>query len=210
MSRAEKYSAARSLLRQRQGHGAAYLGAVQVDHRQAEVVRRHRLVGVQQEVADVAVAVIDPGAVHAADHLRHFGDQRALEARLPAAAGPSSRVQLLEVGGRRQLLGDDEGVLRRRIAAALAIGHRGHGRHAGLGQALDRPSTPGRRRAPAALAREQVLDDLAPADAAVDLDEVAAPVDLGAQGAAPFQLAVDLALQGLHVGEGILVRPIGS
>ncbi len=52
---------------------------------------------------------------------------------------------------------------------------------------------------------EQVLDDLAPADAAVNLDEIAAPFDFGAQGAAAFQLAVDLTLQGLHGGEG--VRP---
>ena len=43
----------------------------------------------------------------------------------------------LEVHGRRQFLGDDEGMLPRRIAAALAVGDRGHGRYAGLVQAPD-------------------------------------------------------------------------
>ena len=57
------------------------------------------------------------------------------------------------------------------------------------------------------LGGDQVLGDLAPADAAVDLDEVAAPVDFGTQGAAAFQLAVDLALQLLDFDEGILGVP---
>ena len=58
------------------GDYRAGLSAVQVDHREFEVVGGHRFVGVQQEVADVAVAVIDPGAVHHAGHACHFGNQR--------------------------------------------------------------------------------------------------------------------------------------
>ncbi|MCY1186957.1 hypothetical protein D9M73_278790 [compost metagenome] len=55
----------------------------------------------------------------------------------------------------------------------------------------------------------QVLDDFAPTDAAVDLDEVAAPVDFGTQGAAAFQFAIDLALQALDLDEGVLAGPEG-
>src|SRR5690606_41916777 len=55
----------------------------------------------------------------------------------------------------------------------------------------------------------QVLGDLTPADAAVNLDEVAATVDLGTQGATAFQLAVDLPFQVLDFDEGVLVAPEG-
>ncbi|MCY1438364.1 hypothetical protein D9M71_545580 [compost metagenome] len=99
-------------------------------------------------------------------------------------------------------------MLARRIAAALAIGHRGHGRHRGLVQTLQ-----GLLLLAGAEHRQlggaEVLDDLAPADATVDLDEVAAPVDLGTQGAAAFQFAVDLALQALDLDEGVLAGPEG-
>ena len=97
-------------------------------------------------------------------------------------------------------------MLPRRIADALAVGDRGHGRYAGLVQAPD--GLPLLARAEhRELGGEQVLGDLAPADATVDLDEVAAPVDLGAQGAAPLQFAVDLALQRLHRLERVAPAP---
>ena len=94
------------------------------------------------------------------------------------------------------------------IAAALAVGHGGHGRYADFVQALDRPPllacTEYR-----SLDGEQILDYLAPADTAVNLDEVAAPLDLGAQRAAAFQFAVDLAFEALDLREGILAPPQG-
>ncbi|MNG05955.1 hypothetical protein D3C84_891720 [compost metagenome] len=97
-------------------------------------------------------------------------------------------------------------MLLRRIAATLAESHGSHGRHAHLMQALDgRPLLAGAEHG--RLGGEQVLDDLAPADAAMDLDEVAPALHLGAQGAAAFQLAIDLALQRLHLGEGVAPGP---
>lgn len=180
---------------------------MQVDHRQAQVIGADRAVGVQQEVADVAVAVVDPGAVHGADHLRHLGDQRTLQARLGWRLQPIQREDF-QIDGRRQFLGDDEGVLCGRIAAALAIRHRGHGSHPGLMQALQGTlllARPQHRK----LGTEQVLDDLAPADAAVDLHEIAATFDLSAQRAAALQLAVDLALQAFDFGERVLAGPEG-
>ncbi|MOA00225.1 hypothetical protein D3C78_1195770 [compost metagenome] len=156
-------------------------------------------------MADVAVAVVDPGAVHAADHRGDPLDQRALEPRL-GRGGEPVEAEVFQADGGRQFLGDDERVLGRRIAAALAEGHGGHGRHAGRGEALDGgPLLGGAEHRQ--LGAEQVLDDLAPADAAVDLDEVAAPGDFGAQGAAAFQLAVDLAVEALDLGEGVLALP---
>ncbi|MNJ71701.1 hypothetical protein D3C77_682730 [compost metagenome] len=41
----------------------------------------------------------------------------------------------------------------------------------------------------------------------MNLDEVAAPIDLGTQRAAAFQLAVDLAFEALDLGEDILAPP---
>src|SRR5690606_11677492 len=97
-------------------------------------------------------------------------------------------------------------MLTRRIAAALAVGHGGHGRHSCSGQALDHlpflRSAEHRR-----LGTEKVLDDLAPANTAVNLDEVTTPVDFGAQGTAAFQLSVDLTLQRLDGLEGVATGP---
>src|SRR5690606_15406876 len=91
-------------------------------------------------------------------------------------------------------------------AAALAISHCGHGRHADFMQALDSlPFLAGTQYRQ--LGAEQVLEDLAPADATVDLDEEPLARHLGTQGATPFQLAVDLALQRLHGIEGITPGP---
>ncbi|MNZ78205.1 hypothetical protein D3C78_967700 [compost metagenome] len=186
-------------------HLSTSLRAVQVDHRQAEVVRGHHLVGMQQEVADVAVAVVDSGAVHGAEHLGDPLDQRTLEARLGRRVAPVA-AEVFQADGGRQLLGDDERVLGGRIAATLAEGHGGHGRHAGRGEALDGgPLLGGAEHRQ--LGAEQVLDDFAPADAAVDLDEVAAPGHFGAQGAAAFQLAVDLPFEALDLGEGVTAGP---
>src|SRR3990167_7089970 len=93
-----------------------------------------------------------------------------------------------------------------RVAPALAVGTRSHGRPPGRGQALDGLpllACAEHRQ----LGAEQVLGDLAPADAAVDLDEETAPGHFCAQSAATFQLAVDLALQGLDRDKGILAGP---
>jgi hypothetical protein len=65
------------------------------------------------------------------------------------------------------------------------------------------PST-GRR------SESEVLDDFGPADAAMDLHEVATPGDLGAQRASPFQLAVDLAVERLDGNERVSARPTAS
>ncbi len=56
-------------------------------------------------------------------------------------------------------------------------------------------------------AGQQVLEDLAPADAAMDLDVIAATIDPGAQGTAPFERAQHLALQGFSRGKRILSGP---
>ena len=50
---------------------------VQVDQRQLERVGRRDRVEVQQEMADVEIAVIDTAFVHASRHCRHTADQRA-------------------------------------------------------------------------------------------------------------------------------------
>ncbi|MCY1439137.1 hypothetical protein D9M71_553580 [compost metagenome] len=93
-----------------------------------------------------------------------------------------------------------------RIAATLAVSDGGHGRHPDFMQALDRPPfLAGAEHRQ--LGSEQVLEDLAPANAAVDLDEVATPFDFSTQGATAFQLAVHLALQALHGIEGIAPGP---
>ncbi|MNM57030.1 hypothetical protein D3C81_682170 [compost metagenome] len=149
--------------------------------------------------------MVDPGAVHAAGHLRHFGDQRALEAWRGRLLDPVD-AEIFQADGRRQLLGDDERMLGGRVAAALTIGDCGHGRHADFVQALDGlPFLAGTQHRQ--LGAEQVLEDLAPADAAVDLDEKALASHFGTQRAAPFQLAIDLALQRLHGIEGITPGP---
>ncbi|MCY1179267.1 hypothetical protein D9M73_196590 [compost metagenome] len=97
-------------------------------------------------------------------------------------------------------------MLRGRVAATLAIGDCGHGRHTHLVQALDGlPLLAGTEHRQ--LGGEQVLENLAPADATVDLDEKALASHFGAQRAAPFQLAIDLALQRLHGVEGITPGP---
>src|SRR5690606_10572991 len=83
-----------------------------------------------------------------------------------------------------------------------------HGGHAGGGQPLDgRPFLAGTQNG--GLQGEEILEDLPPANAAMDLDEIASPRDLGAQGAAPLQFAVHLTLQTLHFDEGILASPEG-
>ncbi|MCY1435629.1 hypothetical protein D9M71_517310 [compost metagenome] len=159
----------------------------------------------QQEMADIAVAVVDPGAVHGAGHARDFVDQRPFQAHRRRVAQPVD-AEVFEADGRRQLLGDDEGMLLCGIAATLAEGHGGHGRHAGLVQALDgRPLLPGAEHGRPG--GQQVLGDFAPADATVDLDEVAASLDFGTQGPPPLQFAVDLSLQRLHFGESVATGP---
>ncbi|MND72786.1 hypothetical protein D3C80_643470 [compost metagenome] len=159
----------------------------------------------QQEMADVAVTVVDPGPVHRASHACHFSDQGALEAWLRWLPAPVD-AEVFEADGRCQFLRDDERVLGSRVAATFAVGHGGHGRHAGLMQALDGPPLlAGSQHRQ--FCRQQVLGHFAPADTPVDLDEIAAPLDLGTQGAAAFQLAVHLPLQALDFGKRIAPGP---
>ncbi|RMU65409.1 hypothetical protein ALP29_200181 [Pseudomonas syringae pv. avii] len=97
-------------------------------------------------------------------------------------------------------------MLRGGVAATLAVRHSGHGRHTDLMQTLDGVpflARPQHRQ----FCGCQVLGNFAPADAAVDLDEVATPVNFGAQRATTFQLAVDLTAQALDLGECIAPGP---
>ncbi len=132
-----------------------------------------------------------------------------ISARLRRGSGGCLRpvqAELFKVGGRRQFFGDDKRMLRRRVAAALAVGHGGHGRHTDFGQTLNGVPLLTRTKH-RQFGGEQVLDDLAPANTAVDLDEIAAPIDFGAQRAAAFQLAINLALQSLDGNERIATGP---
>jgi hypothetical protein len=102
----------------------------------------------------------------------------------------------------------DEGMLPGGIAAPLAVGHGGHGADAQFGQApYGTPFVAGAQDGQAA--GQQVLEDLAPADAVMDLDEIGPVGDFAAQGAAAFQLSEHGAAQFLHGGEGIPVPPEG-
>ncbi|MNC53530.1 hypothetical protein D3C75_1029490 [compost metagenome] len=93
-----------------------------------------------------------------------------------------------------------------RIITALTIGHRSHGRHADFLQALDGlPFLAGAEHRQ--LGGEQVLEDLAPADATVDLHEKPVPAHFSAQGTASFELTVNLALQAFDFGERIASGP---
>src|SRR5690606_29419199 len=165
----------------------------------------YRLVGVQQKVADITVAMVDPGAMHVAGHLRHTLDQGSLEARRWRLLQPIGS-EIFKADRRRQLLGDDEGMLSRRIGTPLAEGHGRHGGYASVGEPLNggpfltSPDHGGFQGA-------DVLKYLAPANATMNLDEIATPLDFSAQGATTFQLAVDLALQLFHFGKGIFALP---
>ena len=81
--------------------------------------------------------MINPGAVHAADHLRHLANQRTLELDRRRLLEPVE-AEVFQTDGRRQLFGDDKRMLLRRIAAAGAESHGRHGRYADLGQTFDR------------------------------------------------------------------------
>ena len=178
---------------------------MQVDDGQAEIVRRDRLVGVQQEVADVAVAMVDPSAVHHAGHACHFGDQRVLEFGLRRLFDPVE-AEVFEADGGRQLFSDDERVLRGRVAALFAIGDGRHGRYADFMQALDR--TPFLARPEYwQLGGQQVFEDFTPANATVNFHKETTPVDFSTQGTSTFQLAVYLAFQTLDFGERIASGP---
>src|SRR5690606_18770632 len=97
--------------------------------------------------------------------------------------------------------GDDEGMPSGGIGTALAEGHRGHGRHAGMGQRVDcLPFLIGTQHR--FLQGGPVLEYFPPADAPVNLDEIALPVDLGTQGTARIECAEDLASQAFHLGDG--------
>src|SRR5690606_27029650 len=59
------------------------------------------------------------------------------------------------------------------------------------------------------LGRKQVLGNFTPTDAAMNLDEITAPVDFDTQGATAFQLTINLAFQLLDLDEGVLALPKG-
>jgi hypothetical protein len=86
-----------------------HLGAMQVDQRQARRAGIDRQV--QQEVADVEIAMVDAAAVHAPRHLGHAPDQRALESRRRRHGAPVA-AEILEADGGREFFGDDEGLRR--------------------------------------------------------------------------------------------------
>jgi hypothetical protein len=130
----------------------------------------------------------------------------------PPALGDAQRRQAacgaegLQVDAGFERLGDQERQLPRRIPAALAEGDRAHGVEAQRPQPGD--GAPFALRAQHRQAQaQQVLGDLAPADAAVDLGEVGAAVELEAQRAAALEGAVLPALEPQHFGEGIAFRP---
>src|SRR5690606_13378488 len=101
---------------------------------------------------------------------------------------------------------DNKRMLRRRIAAPLAIRHGGHGWHADFFQA--RNGFPFLARAQhRQFGSNQILGDFAPADAAMDLDEIPAPLNFGAQGAPTFEFAIHLTVQTLDFGERIASGP---
>ena len=92
------------------------------------------------------------------------------------------------------------------IGAAFSKSDAVHGIDAELRQPPDRPPlvAGAEDRQPQA---EQVADDLTPADAAMDFDEVTAAGHFGAQGATRFQFAENLAAQFFHSDEWIVARP---
>jgi hypothetical protein len=186
------------------GRRIAHLGTMQVDQRQTGRSRIDRQM--QQEVADVEIAMIDAAAMHAPRHLGHAPDQRALESRRRRYGAPVA-TEILEADGGREFLGNDEGMPPCRVAAALGEGHGAHRVDAEGRESLQRtPFIAGAKHRQAA--GQQVLENLKPADAAMDLDVVAATGDLGAQGTAPFERAQHLALQVFDGGEGILSGPV--
>ncbi|MNJ51151.1 hypothetical protein D3C77_464480 [compost metagenome] len=143
--------------------------------------------------------------MHHPGHARHFSNQCTLQAHWRWLLDPVD-TEVFEADGWRQFFSNNERMLRGRIAAALAIGHRSHGRYANFMQTRNRlPFLASAQHWQ--LGSEQVLEDLTPADATVDLDEVATPLDFGAQGATAFKLAVYLALQALHGIECIAPSP---
>ena len=121
--------------------------------------------------------------------------QGALQSgRRPVRRPKATRV--FKTGRGREFCADDERAPTRRIAAAHAEGHGAQGIDTEFAEPLD--GTPFVLRSEHRQAqRDKVLDDLGAAYAAMDLDEVAAPGDFGAQGPAPLQLAEDLAIERL-------------
>jgi hypothetical protein len=123
MSRAEKYSAARSLSRQRRGVFSRTCARCRsISDRRGAFIDGQ----MQQKVADVEIAMIDAAAVHAPRHLRHAPDQRALESRRWRHGAPVA-AKVFEADGGCEFFGDDEGLPPCRVAATLAEGDGAHG-----------------------------------------------------------------------------------
>ena len=179
-------------------HPLAALRPVQVNERQTGL-RRWRI-SVQQKVAQIQIAMIEAGGVHAPRHLGHARGQRAPCGRCQRRPGE------IEALRRCQLFGNQKGMATCRVATTLAKTYRMHGRYA---QGFQLPyrlifvACTQHRQAQA----EQVLEDLEPTYAAVNLDEIAPTFDLGAKGAASGHRPIFHPWQGLDLAD---IRSIGS
>ena len=116
-------------------------------------------------MTDIEVPMVHATQVHAPRCLRHGDQQRALEAQRRWVLRPAQAV-VLETDRRRQLLGNDERQLPRRIAAAQTEGDGAHAVHPEVAQALDRQPLVRRPEHGQAQCGE-VLGDFGPADAAI-------------------------------------------
>ena len=161
----------------------------------------------QKKVADVEIAMIDATAVHAPGHLGDAADQRMLPGRWRRARRPVTAV-IFETDGIGQFLGNDEGMLARRINATLGESHGGHAGDADFGQSAQctvfvasakhwRPQA------------DEIFNDLRPADATVNLDEITAPGNLDTQRAPRLEFAKNLALQRLDRSVRVTPGPQG-
>src|SRR5690554_3943694 len=116
----------------------------------------------QKKMTNIAVPVVDSGAVHAARHVGHTLQQRPLKGKRWRPLGPIHAI-VFKTDGRRQLFGDDERMLSRWIATALGKRNGRHGGNASLLQTLNSDIFVARTQHRQSGA-EQILDDFAPAD----------------------------------------------
>src|SRR5437868_658438 len=158
----------------------ANLHAMQVDQKKLE-----RFAGLpfgpatifDEEMAEVKIAMIGAGLVEGAGDFGDAFEQRALEQFL-AAAGEAAPIprQRLEMYHVIERLGDQERLDVRGLSSAFALaGDDGCGDSQSLDEVDGVPFRAGADDGSAAL--KPVLPDLAPAAAAMDLDEKTAPAD---------------------------------
>ena len=179
----------------------ADLGPVKVDHVQPDAFFGQGG-GIEQKVAEIAVAVVEAAPVHAGaghgegadDAVPEFVRRRVL---LPVAA------EILQGDHADQVLGHEEGLHAGGIDAADAERAGGHGGDAELGEERDGEIFVGGAY-DGELELQKILPNLAPADGPVKLDEVGFAVHAEPHGPAVLHVAEDLALHGERVTEGVL------